>query len=76
MTTFDPQAALAEPFGNFPDILMQWSRVKGDDLALVDAKREVYWAELVGLVERLAARLAETGLKRGQSVAILGTSSV
>ncbi len=67
---------LAEPFGSFPDILMEWSRIKGDDLALRDEKREVHWAELVGLVERLAARLVETGLQRGQSVAILGTSSV
>ncbi|MFN4039583.1 MAG: class I adenylate-forming enzyme family protein [Erythrobacter sp.] len=69
-------ARLAEPFGSFPDILMEWSRIKGDDLALRDDQREVYWAELVGLVERLAARLVETGLQRGQSVAILGTSSV
>jgi acyl-CoA synthetase (AMP-forming)/AMP-acid ligase II len=69
-------ARLAEPFGSFPDILMEWSRIKGDDLALVDERREVYWAELVGLIERLAARLVETGLQRGQSVAILGTSSV
>ena len=67
---------LAEPFGSFPDILMEWSRIKGDDLALIDDKREVYWAELVGLVERLAARLVETGLQRGQSVAILGNSTV
>ena len=67
---------LAEPFGSFPAILMEWSRIKGDDLALRDDKREVYWAELVGLVERLAARLVETGLQRGQSVAILGTSTV
>jgi acyl-CoA synthetase (AMP-forming)/AMP-acid ligase II len=67
---------LAEPFGHFPDILMEWSRIKGDDLALRDDRREVYWAELVGLVERLAARLVETGLQRGQAVAILGTSTV
>jgi acyl-CoA synthetase (AMP-forming)/AMP-acid ligase II len=67
---------LAEPFGSFPAILMEWSRIKGDDLALIDERREVYWAELVGLVERLAARLVETGLQRGQSVAILGTSTV
>ncbi|MCL9998942.1 MAG: acyl--CoA ligase [Erythrobacter sp.] len=67
---------LAEPFGSFPEILMEWSRIKGDDLALVDENRELYWAELVGLIERLAARLVETGLRRGQSVAILGTSTV
>lgn len=68
-------ARLAEPFGAFPEILMQWSRIKGDEVALKDDRREIYWAELVGLVERLAARLVETGLERGQSVAILGTSS-
>lgn len=67
---------LAEPFGSFPEILMDWSRLRGDELALRDEKREVYWAELVGLVERLAARMVETGLQQGQSVAILGTSSV
>lgn len=76
MSTEMMTARLAEPFGSFPEILMHWSRIKGDDLALIDEKREVYWAELVGLVERLAARLVETGLQRGQSVAILGTSSV
>ena len=43
---------LAEPFGSFPAILMEWSRIKVDDLALRDDKREVYWAELVGLVEQ------------------------
>jgi acyl-CoA synthetase (AMP-forming)/AMP-acid ligase II len=69
-------ARLAEPFGHFPDILMEWSRIRGDDLALRDENREVYWAELAGLVERLAARLVETGLKRGQAVAILGASTV
>jgi acyl-CoA synthetase (AMP-forming)/AMP-acid ligase II len=76
MSTDMMMSRLAEPFGSFPDILMEWSRIKGDDLALIDERREVYWAELVGLVERLAARLVETGLQRGQSVAILGTSTV
>nr|WP_296719307.1 class I adenylate-forming enzyme family protein [Erythrobacter sp.] len=76
MNTEMMTARLAEPFGSFPDILMEWSRIKGDDLALIDESREVYWAELIGLVERLAARLVERGLQRGQSVAILGTSTV
>ncbi|MEQ8411809.1 MAG: class I adenylate-forming enzyme family protein [Erythrobacter sp.] len=70
------QARLAEEFGAFPDILMEWSRLQPDRIALVDESRDIAWAELVGLVERLAARLVETGLERGQSVAILGTSSV
>lgn len=76
MTTEMMMSRLAEPFGSFPEILMEWSRIKGDECALRDERRAVYWAELVGLIERLAARLVETGLQRGQSVAILGTSSV
>ncbi len=76
MNTAMMTARLEEPFGSFPDILIEWSRIKGDDLALHDERREVSWAELVGLVERLAARMVETGLQRGQSVAILGASCV
>jgi acyl-CoA synthetase (AMP-forming)/AMP-acid ligase II len=67
---------LAEPFGSFIDILHRWSRARPDAIALVDDHRDVGWAELVGEVERLAARLVETGLERGQAVAILGASSV
>ncbi|MEM1052598.1 MAG: class I adenylate-forming enzyme family protein [Pseudomonadota bacterium] len=69
-------AALAEPFGSFPDILRKWSQAQPDAIAMVDDTRDVAWAELIGEVERLAARLVETGLQRGQSVAILGTSTV
>ncbi|MEO0590121.1 MAG: class I adenylate-forming enzyme family protein [Pseudomonadota bacterium] len=68
--------ALEQPFGSFADILTAWSRAQPDAIALVDDRRDVAWAELIGLVERLAARLVETGLERGQSVAILGTSTV
>ena len=67
---------LAQPFGSFTDILADWSRIQPDAVALVDETRDVAWAELIGEVERLAARLVETGLERGQSVAILGASSV
>lgn len=68
--------ALEEPFGSFTDILTGWARAQPDAIALIDERRDIAWAELIGLVERLAARLVETGLERGQSVAVLGTSSV
>lgn len=71
-----PAAALAEPFGNFPQILSQWAAIKPDKVALRDESGELSWAELDDRVERLAARLVETGLVRGQSVAILGTSCI
>ncbi|TRD11155.1 acyl--CoA ligase [Erythrobacter insulae] len=70
------QDKLDQPFGSFPEILRNWAQARPDAIALVDETRDVAWAELIGEVERLAARLIETGLRRGQSVAILGYSSV
>jgi len=67
---------LAEEFCSFTEILRDWSQIQPDTLALIDDHGDCAWAELIGAVERLAARLIETGLERGQSVAILGTSSI
>ncbi|MEO1221191.1 MAG: AMP-binding protein, partial [Pseudomonadota bacterium] len=69
-------AELTEPFGSFLDVLRQWSQLQPDAIAMVDDTRDLAWAELIGEVERIAARLVETGLERGQSVAILGTSTI
>lgn len=67
---------LAEPFGSFSEILSDWATAQPDKPALRDDGEEVTWAEMVDRVERLAVRMIDTGLERGQSVAILGTSSV
>lgn len=67
---------LQEPFGSFTDILAQWAASQPDVTALRDETREVSWLELDDSVERIAARLLEDGLERGQAVAILGYSSV
>ncbi|MBV7265304.1 class I adenylate-forming enzyme family protein [Erythrobacter ani] len=67
---------LVQPFGSFPAVLQGHAQAHPDKIALVDDNRDIAWAELIGEVERLAARLVETGLERGQSVAILGTSSI
>ncbi len=67
---------LAEPFGSFPQTLKDWADKQPDKPALRDEAREVSWAQMVESIERLAARMVETGLERGQSVAILGTSTV
>ncbi|WP_370034278.1 class I adenylate-forming enzyme family protein [Qipengyuania mesophila] len=69
-------AALAEPFGNFPQILAANAAERGDRPAMRDDDGEISWAELGDRVERIAARLVEDGLARGQSVAILGYSSI
>ena len=70
------RALLAEPFGSFPAILGHWALVQGDKPALMDDNVTLSWAELADRVERIAARMVQTGLERGQSVAILGTSTV
>lgn len=70
------QEKLARPFGSFSEILREWSQERGDAVALVDDSRAPTWEQLVAEVERLAARLVETGLEPGQSVAILGYSSI
>jgi acyl-CoA synthetase (AMP-forming)/AMP-acid ligase II len=67
---------LQAEFGNFSQILREWARRKPQEIALRDDTRELTWAQLDDRVERLAARLIETGLARGQSVAILGTSCI
>ena len=67
---------LSEPFGSFPSILGEWSKAQPDAIALRDDNGECSWGELGDRIERLAARLIETGLEAGQSVAILGTSSI
>ncbi len=76
MTTNTMLARLTQPYGSFPEILSAWAEIQPDKLALLDEKGSVTWAELDQLTARLAARLVETGLERGQSVAILGTSCI
>ena len=67
---------LDRPFGSYPDILHHHARTRPDEIALRDASGELAWSALADRVDRIAARLCRSGLERGQSVAILGTSSI
>ncbi|WP_379553459.1 class I adenylate-forming enzyme family protein [Qipengyuania sp. DGS5-3] len=66
---------LRAEFGDFSAVLAGNAAAQPDALALRDDTGDLSWAELHDRVERIAAKLIETGLERGQSVAILGTSS-
>lgn len=70
------QEKLGAEYGTFADILGGWAQSQPDKPAIRDDHAELSWAELDDRIERLAARLLETGLEQGQSVAILGTSCV
>ncbi len=63
-------------FGSFPGILQAWAEAQPDAPALRDDRGELTWGEMADRIERTAARLIETGLQQGQSVAILGLSSI
>ncbi len=76
MGTIDPAALLEQDFGSFPALIAGWAKVRGAIPALVDETLELTWPEMAAQVERIAARLQADGLARGQSVAILGASSV
>lgn len=69
-------AELQAEFGSYRGILARWAEIHPDKPALRDDECEISWAELDNKIERIAARLIETGLERGQSVAILGTSCI
>ena len=70
------RTALEQGFGSFSQIIADNAARLGDQPALRDEHHEISWAELGDKVERIAARLIDDGLERGQSVAILGYSSV
>lgn len=76
MTAADIAARLAEPFGSFPRFLSDWAAIQPSATALRDEQGELTWRELAERTERIAARLKQDGLVRGQAVAILGTSSI
>ncbi len=67
---------LGAEYGTFADVLAAWADAQPEALAMRDDSQEITWAQLNERIERLAAKLIETGLKPQQSVAILGTSCV
>tara|TARA_R110002072_G_scaffold242564_1_gene401344 strand:+ start:284 stop:1843 length:1560 start_codon:yes stop_codon:yes gene_type:complete len=69
-------ADLTTEFGTYDAILRRWAAVQPGALALRDDRGELSWREMDERLDRIAARLLETGLERGQSVAILCYSSI
>ena len=76
MDASDIADRLAEPYGDFSATLAAWAEAQPDAIALRDETGALTWAEMADRIERIAARLVEDGLKRGQAVAILGASSI
>ncbi len=76
MTTAPSADDLSQPFGSYCDILARWAETQPDRTALADDGGTLSWGELVDRIDRIAARMRESGLERGQAVTILGNSSI
>jgi acyl-CoA synthetase (AMP-forming)/AMP-acid ligase II len=74
--TFNPHTELEQPFGSYPELIASWGRDRPDRIALDDGSESLNWGQVAALVDRIAAQLQSDGLKKGQAVAILGTTSV
>jgi acyl-CoA synthetase (AMP-forming)/AMP-acid ligase II len=72
----DPYAMLEQPFGSFPALLAAWGERHTGRPALRDERGELTWDQALARIQRIAAQLQADGLARGQSAAILGTSTV
>ena len=67
---------LQTEYGSYAAVIREWAARQPDALALSDDTGSLTWSELEGAIERIAARLIDDGLERGQAVAILGTSTI
>jgi acyl-CoA synthetase (AMP-forming)/AMP-acid ligase II len=74
--TFNPYTELEQPFGSYPDLIATWGHDRPDRVALVDDSESLNWGQVADQVDRIAAQLQRDGLRKGQAVAILGTTSV
>jgi len=63
-------------FATLADLVRAHAEERPDDIALADPDRRMSWAELDGLVDRIAARLQRDGLAKGDRTAIAGLNSV
>jgi acyl-CoA synthetase (AMP-forming)/AMP-acid ligase II len=75
MMTFNPHTELEKPFGSYPDLIAAWGRDRPDRIALDDGVEALNWGQVAERVDRIAVQLQRDGLKKGQAVAILGTTS-
>jgi len=71
------QALMAEPFGTLPDVIAAHAREQPQHLALIEGDRQITYAELDALTDRIAAALQREGVGAADVVAIcLSASSI
>lgn len=74
--TLNPVTYLEQPFGHLAELINAHAINQPDRIALDDGEDKLSWAETAALVNRVAAQLQADGLKKGQAVSILGTTTI
>lgn len=59
-------------FATLPDLVRAHAAERPDAVAAADALRRLSWSELDQLTDRIAARLQQDGLEKGDRTAIAG----
>lgn len=72
----DTAAELDKDFGDYDALITAWAELRPENIALVDYQGELSWSEVDAITSRIAAALQRDGLKTGQAVAILGTTTI
>ena len=72
----NPVTYLEQPFGQMAELINAHAENQPERIALDDSEEKLTWAQTADMVNRVAAQLQADGLKKGQAVSILGTTTV
>ncbi len=70
-----PADYLNKPFGHLHDLVTMHAKDRPGRMAFDDGEERLSWGEAERLIYRIAAQMQADGLKKGQAVSILGTTT-
>ncbi len=70
-----PADYLDKPFGHLHDLVTMHAKDRPERMAFDDGEERLSWGEAERLIYRIAAQMQADGLKKGQAVSILGTTT-
>lgn len=66
---------LEKEFGDYDALIHAWGALRPEHPALIDDNMALNWQQVDALTSRIASALQRDGLRNGQAVAILGTTT-
>ncbi len=75
VAAIDTAAELEKEFGDYDALIRAWGALRPQHPALIDDIISLNWQQVDALTSRIAAALQRDGLRKGQAVAILGSTT-